>query len=633
MPQDCAAQAHPQRSATVDWRGRTEELWGNERELRRLIGERLLTAVFQPILDFRVQCVGGYEALIRPPADSPLDTPARLFQAARFTGLTLPLERVCMEVILGRFAALDKPGMLFINVSPPVLTESVMGADQLALLLRRYGLSPRRVVLELTEHSTPEDFERTRAVLSQCRQLGIGIAIDDLGEGFSSLRLWSEVRPEYVKIDRHFISGIAQDPLKFQFVRAIRDIAETCSSQIIAEGIESEEEFATVRDLGIHFGQGYYIAHPQPEPQQVLSSQVVGALRQRHIIVYPGQSTLTGAGYTARSLLRTVEPVAPNTPNEEVYNRLQDRPEEESLPVVADGVPVGLINRRSLMDGFARPFRRELFGRRPCSVLMDAAPMIVDADIPVPELSRLMSRSRGRNHLADGFIITESGRYIGLGSSPDLMSLITEMQIRAARYANPLTQLPGNVPIDEHIDRLLAKHLAFTAAYCDLDHFKAFNDVYGYRQGDDMIALLAGVLAAVVDQRNDFLGHIGGDDFLVLFQSEDWHARCTRALNLFDAQVGALISPEDRHNGSILAEDRLGRRVFHPLPCLSIGALQVAPGFYGSHHEISAAAAEAKKMAKMTAGSALFVERRKPAARRSDQVQAAGQSGPCACPN
>jgi GGDEF domain-containing protein len=190
---------------------------------------------------------------------------------------------------------------------------------------------------------------------------------------------------------------------------------------------------------------------------------------------------------------------------------------------------------------------------------------------------------------------------------------ITNLQITAARYANPLTLLPGNVPVNEHIERLLRAGIAFVACYCDLDHFKPFNDAYGYRRGDDMIQLTGRILSDACDARRDFIGHIGGDDFILLLQSADWAARNRHALQRFDRESSGLYAKEDLARGGLLAEDRSGNPVVHPLGALSIGAVIVEPGDYASHYEVSAAAAEAKRQAKRTAGSSMFVERRRPA--------------------
>ena len=125
-------------------------------------------------------------------------------------------------------------------------------------------------------------------------------------------------------------------------------------------------------------------------------------------------------------------------------------------------------------------------------------------------------------HINDGFILTEQGCYLGIAETQDLMVQITEMQISSARYANPLTQLPGNVPVNEHTERLLQKGSLFTACYVDIDHFKPYNDIYGYRRGDEIIQMLGRILVETCDERVDFVGHIGGDDFVILLQSPDW---------------------------------------------------------------------------------------------------------------
>src|SRR5262245_30956856 len=193
---------------------------------------------------------------------------------------------------------------------------------------------------------------------------------------------------------------------------------------------------------------------------------------------------------------------------------------------------------------------------------------------------------------------------------------ITSLQIAAARYANPLTLLPGNVPINEHIERLLRAQTGFVACHCDLDHFKPFNDAYGYRRGDDMIQLTGHILLEACDARRDFDGHVGGDDFILLMQSTDWPARCRGALERFDLESVRLYASDDLARGGLLAEDRKGNPVTHPLGALSIGAIVVEPGDYASHYEVSAAASEAKRQAKRSSGSSMFVERRRPGLER-----------------
>lgn len=187
----------------------------------------------------------------------------------------------------------------------------------------------------------------------------------------------------------------------------------------------------------------------------------------------------------------------------------------------------------------------------------------------------------------------------------------------AARYANPLTGLPGNVPIQEHMERLLAANQIFVAAYFDLDQFKPYNDVYGFRRGDEMIQLTAQILRASCDGELDFIGHIGGDDFVVLFQSPDWEDRCRTMLARFDDERLSLFDVRHVAEGGYVSEDRRGRMDFHALVSLSIGAVQIDPAHFHHYQEVARAAADAKRMAKKIEGSHLFIDqRRQPHARR-----------------
>ncbi|WP_226460575.1 GGDEF domain-containing protein [Quatrionicoccus australiensis] len=588
-------------------------------ELRRILAEELLYPVFQPIIDFRVRAILGYEALIRGPEGSALHRPDQLFAAAHRAGFALELEHACREASLRAFAGQRLPGRLFLNATPGCLLDPQMMNGHTRELLNELGIAPNRIVIELTENQQITDMPGIQEALLHYRGRGFQIAIDDLGEGFANLRMWSELRPEFVKIDKHFVHGIADDRIKYHFVRAMQDLAEICNASLVAEGIERPEDFACIRDMGIACGQGYFIAHPEVYPARQLAPGVVAALAQQRLSLSP-MAASAGKMPTARNLLRPIEPVPFDATNATVIERFEADPELDVLPVVQDGQPLGMINRHSMIDRFARPFRKELFGRKSCDLFMDHAPLVVDQNATIQELALMLSMAP-KHYLFDGFIVTGEGQYLGVGSSHDLMATITEMQISAARYANPLTQLPGNVPINEHIDRMLTAGSDFVAAYIDIDNFKPYNDTFGYRRGDDVIQSLGRLICEAAEERLDFVGHIGGDDFFVVFQSSDWELRCWQLVRSFAEAMDAQLSPEVRARGGYMAENRRGEIAFHPLPTLSIGAVKAVRGEYESHREVAAAASAAKKQAKKKAksadsetllGGSLFIERRRP---------------------
>lgn len=579
--------------------------------LRHLIEHGEGRIVFQPIVGLHSGEIVGYESLTRLAAGAGFENPSEMFAAAKEHGLLGPLELVCCQAALRAFARTELKGKLFINLSPQTVVDAHVSGDATLELMRRSELAGR-VIIELTEQHSAPGIVDLRAALDLLRSCGIRFALDDLGQGFSSLWLWSELKPELVKVDMHFVQGISRDPIKFQFVKSIQQIADSIGAKMIAEGIEDRNDLLVVRDLGIAYGQGYLIAHPSENPPRETPPEVVAALRSRGISVFPEIARLpNGRRITAEKLLIEAAPVSPSTPNDELLHRFESVSGLHAIAVVDEGRPLGLVNRYRFIAEYVRPFHRELYGRRSCTAFMDPQAIVVDKQLSIHELSEVLLGADQR-YLSDGFIITDAGRYLGLGTGHDLIREITDMQLDAARYANPLTLLPGNVPIEGHIDRLLATGQTFAAAYCDLNDFKPFNDTYGYRRGDDMIKLTARVLSAACDPRQDFIGHIGGDDFILLFQSADWRERLERALAFFAEQVPFLFDPSDRERGNLSGESRSGQPLVYPLTSLSAGVVMVESEFYPSHLDVAYAAAEAKKQAKRLGGSALFVERRQP---------------------
>lgn len=577
--------------------------------LAEILSKRQLTAIFQPIVSMRDAGIVGYEGLIRGPSDSPLHSPLMLFQAARECNRAVEIEYLSRAVVLNTFAKLGVHGKLFLNVNPDTLLMEGWRSGETLRCIAASGLKPEQIVIELTENASSFDYQILREATQHYRAMGFEIAMDDLGEGFSSLRMWAEIRPDYVKIDKHFIQNIHLDPVKLQFVRSVQEIAKNAGCRIIAEGIETHAELIAVHDLGVAYGQGYHFAHPQARPETLLTPSVVATIKG----VTPEATLATEHSIlrrtTVANLVKHAQPVSPETSNDDVFAKFEANPELYSIPVVSGGKPVGLIGRFNMIDRYARRYGKELYGKLACSTTMDTAPLIVERSVSIHELSSLILEMKPY-HLTLGFIVVDRGEYLGMGSGHDLLREVTQMQIAAARYANPLTQLPGNVPINEHIDGLLEKGIEFAACYFDIDHFKPYNDVYGFRKGDEIIKLVSKLLHENTRPETDFIGHIGGDDFLVLFRSEDWEARCNSMLKKFYIASLAHYEAQDIERGWIEAEDRQGNLTQHPLISLSIGAVWINPNAFTSHNDVAAAATVAKKEAKKSPGNALFIERR-----------------------
>ncbi|MBV5296714.1 MAG: GGDEF domain-containing protein [Rhodoferax sp.] len=320
--------------------------------------------------------------------------------------------------------------------------------------------------------------------------------------------------------------------------------------------------------------------------------------------------TAAGKPVTARNLIRHNSCVTAAVSCRDVIKRFHDDQQLNSLAVVDDENRVaGVLRSLEILRRGTENYFDEIFGQRSCTTIMDSATLVFDAELSLLQMSNRIASLNDRQ-LVDGFFVSEAGRYIGTGHMTDLIKAIADQQISLARYANPLTLLPGNVPIDEEILNCLSAKVRFVVGYFDLDNFKAFNDVYGYRAGDAVIQLAAKVLGESVDPTLDFLGHVGGDDYVVVFKSTDWESRVQQVLARFDEEVRHHFTQEHQAKGGIVTNNRQGQAVFHPLTCLSAGLIRVEVGEFDSHAEISQRLVEAKKMAKLTPGSSYFIDRR-----------------------
>lgn len=230
-----------------------------------LIRARNFTSYFQPIIDFEPFGVLGHELLSRPVVPSGAKTlePQVMFDLALQQGLSLDLERACREVAIHTLTKTPLLGKIFLNHSPQIIMNDEFSS---LLLYDRLGWSPDRVVIEITEGEAIKNIREIRQRLKIFQDEGCQIAIDDIGKGHSGLFLLADIKPDFAKIDMTLVRDIDKDPIKQKLVRKLVEFGEDSPTQFIAEGIETEGEYRTLRDLGIRFGQGYFLGRPLPKP-------------------------------------------------------------------------------------------------------------------------------------------------------------------------------------------------------------------------------------------------------------------------------------------------------------------------------------------------------------------------------
>jgi diguanylate cyclase (GGDEF)-like protein len=563
--------------------------------LATLLRRKQLYPVFQPIAQLEDGCIYAHEALIRGPEGAETQTPDKLLQLAELENLNFEFENQCVLTAMARWGGLREAGRLFLNISADALIQALEQCEfeGLIAMANNLGISPRMLVLEITEYERVADMDKLAVAVQQIRAAGVALALDDFGDGRSSLRLWSQIQPEFVKIDKYFTKDISHNADKLKTIQALQQIAVIFGTSLIAEGIETEDDLRVLRDLGIQYGQGFLLGRPAHLPRIQIEPKARLTLRDRTVSVFPEMRRAPSVGSISRLAVIKAPTVSLKATNDELARVFFKNPKLHALAVVDELKPVAIINRTAFMNEYSKLYYREIWGQKSCMTHANLEPRVIERHHSVDDLVGILT-SEDQRYLIDGFIVTDNGRYEGMGTGEQLVRSVTETRIEAARHANPLTFLPGNIPISQHIERLLASGVPFVACYADLNNFKPFNDQYGYWRGDEMIRLLASLCQAHCDPRRDFVGHVGGDDFILLYQSGNWQTQCESIIAEFAQQAQALFDDTAREAGGIQAEDRHGVPRFFPLTTLSIGAVVIQHDEFISAEQVASVAARAK---------------------------------------
>jgi len=228
-------------------------------QLRTIIEKENIRTVFQPIVTLASRQPIGYEALARGPQGTFFENPVNLFAMATEANMAYELDSLCLRLAVKRAAPFINRQLLFLNIDP-----SVINSDYLKDLefLKGSTLAPSQICIEITERTFITNFKKLAANLNSLKPMGVMIVIDDLGEGYSSLKAIVELKPTFIKVDISLVRNIHADVIKQSIIQVISELAQKINSIIIAEGVETEEEFKKLVSLGVQFGQGYLFARP-----------------------------------------------------------------------------------------------------------------------------------------------------------------------------------------------------------------------------------------------------------------------------------------------------------------------------------------------------------------------------------
>lgn len=559
-----------------------------------------ISSDIQPIVDLNQSGrIFAYEALCR----IRLDSGERLnggeaFAIAKRAGRSIELDLACQTSALRVKQALMPAGMpVFINAMPHSLLARDFSAHPFLDRMQALGVMPQEVVIEIVESERVDDHEALAATCDELKGMGFRIALDDIGSGYSGLSLLAALRPDFVKIDRALVHGAHNSRMRIGVLEALISMAQRLGCATVAEGLEDVEDVELCRNLGVGYGQGYYFAPPSPHLTSPQSLPALGTVRDRQMrssvrlgdFMSPGETLPLDASVAeARQMFRRDGGL-------------------EHVIVLDGGRPVGYLNRQLLSAAdtdtagrHARPLDQFLRSR-----------------VNAHSLLRRLYDSGGRTR--PWVVVDDSGRYMG---TLVLLGVLDHLlDIGLPQSVHPLSGLPTGPVLRSLIEQRLAGHESLQLVYLDLDHFKAFNDRYGFVRGDAMIKVLAEILRKGFEGLPEVeLGHIGGDDFLLVTpaQTPGLFKRIQWLIDRFHELAPHLYDESDLDLGYFGTQH--GR--YYPVATLSVVIVNGQSGPMSDSVMASARAAELKRSAKDRLGSVIVTEGNPPAIAERPRVLA-----------
>ena len=570
-----------------------------QKKLEEIIVNQWITPVYQPIVSLQDGSVLGFEALSRVEKPGIFDNIEEMFQCAEESGCIWMLEQVCRRAILrgvyDQKNVLDQyHAKIFINVSPKVLHDEKFRQGFTREYTKRYGIDTERIVFEVTERERVEDENSFRQAIGHYKMQNYQIAIDDVGSGYAGLNRICSLSPGYIKLDNELVHDVYKNPIKYAMIKGMVEFSHSSGTLLIAEGIETKKELELLIDLGVQYGQGYYLASPErmlrfDNPQAV--SEILEKNTCNHMHNHLGVKK-----YYIKNLMKTGLTVEKNATVESVLSYMKHHEEAVGICVVEQGRVSGILTREKLFQKLSGQYGFSLYHKKNIGDLAEKNFLMVDAHTSISSVAKI-AMEREMDALYDFIVVREDDKYAGIVTIQDLLKKAMEIDVDLAKCANPLTGLPGNIVIDQEVKESVESGKQCTIYYFDLDNFKAFNDVYGFEKGDEVIRILADVLKKNAGG-NDFVGHIGGDDFVMICEGYQSLAFSEKIRKEFEAKAHMLYKEEDRIRRCIRTCNRHGILETFPLVSVTIVSASNEQEAFGDYEEVVGMLAGYKKTAK-----------------------------------
>lgn len=533
----------------------------------------ILDIAFQPILNIHNAKTFAVEALLRNYEDIGFKSIFSLFDYVHKENLLYSFDIALREKAFKKFTTIEnyKDIKLFYNLDNRLLEMPNFSNGNTIKLLKRYGIKKENICFEISERHEISGDCNLEKTLQHYKEENFCIAIDDFGIGYSGYKLLYDTKPNIIKIDRFFLQSIENNLKKRVMLRSITHLAIQLGIKVIAEGVETKAELLTCKYIGCHLIQGYLIQKPTKETKEIIEEyeQISDFIKS--------DKRKNSKGAKLESYIDKIESIHIKTKMSSVVDYFQKKDSPQVVPIVnSNEEPAGIILEMQIKEFLYSPYGRSILlndGSNK-SKLKHIVNHCAWADINSSMSTIIELFSNDPESV--GIIITKNSKYYGFLSARAIISIINEENILLARDQNPLTKLPGNRMIDKYISESTKGDDTHFLCYFDLDNFKAFNDVYGFRNGDRVIQLFADILRKHLPSEF-FKGHIGGDDFFVAIktdENEEQHIfTILEVIKKFTDGAKNLYSQEDKEKGYILAKNRDGVKTKFPLLTASASLL------------------------------------------------------------
>lgn len=576
----------------------------NINNLKRIIETRSIKSVYQPIVSLIDGSVFAYEALTRLTDTDVEFNIAQAFEIAKEGNMLWLFEQLCRVQSLEKSVNKPEDTKLFLNVDPNIIHDPLFKEGITKEKLLEYNLNSNEIIFEATEHSAIEDLQTFKKSIEHYNNQGFKIAVDDVGSGYSGLNRICSINPSFLKIDIEIIRGINKDTFKKSLVNSMVEFSKKVGILVIAEGVETKEELDTVIELKIPYAQGYYFKKPSDEFTHLSESQKDEI---RHIYSKHAKASYSPSFFgTIDTLCKIHRCVKPDYKLIDLFYEISRNENITEVAVIdEDKTYYGVITRRQIFQKFSGQYGFNLSSRRKVSDILTQDTMVVSAKTPIETVSKL-AMERHAEFLYDSVAVVSKHKFLGVVSIRNLLNAAVTIQVKRASQCSPLTGLPGNVVIEQEVDKLIDADDFFAIVYLDIDNFKAYNDTYGFNNGDMIIKDLA---QAILDNTvsDDFKGHIGGDDFVIITHRENIEDVVNMIVLQFYKNIKRLYSDTDLKRGYIVSKNRSGFIENFPIATLSVAVITNRNRSFDSVNDFSLTIAETKKKAKRQLGNSIII--------------------------